>query len=113
MSMITPDETPSGLTVCITSLETQLRDMREDLAEIYEQIRAGEFDQLKNASKATTEIRQWLKIALEAEAQLATRNKRAKGIVNDYALDLEEARNQIGGRLARLRGRGDTESVSG
>ncbi|MEM1341864.1 MAG: hypothetical protein AAGF68_06055, partial [Pseudomonadota bacterium] len=62
---------------------------------------------------ATTEIRQWLKIAIEAEAQLATREKRELGIHTSYGLDLVEAQDAIELRLARLRRARDAERVSG
>ncbi len=113
MEIITLDEEPSGLSTSITLLEQQLADMREDLAVLYLKIRAGEFDELKNATRATAEIRQWLKIAIEAEATLEKRNKQSKGIVHDYALDLDAARLSIGGRLDRLRRAGDASSLSG
>ena len=103
MVLITPDEDPTGLTTSIDSLERQLSDMRVELEAIYRRIRDGEHDELKNANRATSEIRQWLKIAIEAEARLETRRKHAKGIVNDYALDLSEARSSICCRLDRLR----------
>ena len=107
MILITPDEGPTGLTTSISSLERQLADMRTELEVIYERIKSGDFGELNNATKATAEIRQWLKIALEAEVQLERRRKRDKGIVHDFALDFEEARDSIRGRLDRLRRAGD------
>jgi hypothetical protein len=103
MVLITPDVGPTGLTTSIDALERQLADMREDLAEIYLRIRAGDLDELKNATKATAEIRQWLKIAIEAEAQLEKRRREDRGIVHGYALDFDDARHQIGCRLDRLK----------
>ena len=103
MVLITPDEGPTGLSTSIDALERQLSDMREDLEGLYSRIRGGELEQLKNASRATSEIRQWLKIAIEAEAQLEKRRKQEKGIVRDYALDLREARSSIRCRLDSLR----------
>ena len=103
MTLITPDEGPTGLSTSIDSLERQLADMKEELEALYLKIRAGELDELKNATKTTAEIRQWLKIAIEAEATLEKRNKQQKGIVHDYALDFEDARHSIGCRLDRLR----------
>lgn len=103
MVLITPDEGPTGLTTSIDALERQLSDMREDIEKIYRKIRAGDFDELKNAARATTEIRQWLKIAIEAEAQLEKRRKQEKGIAREYALDLGEARASVCSRLDRLR----------
>ncbi len=109
MTLITPEEGPTTLSTSITTLEQQLADMRADLVELYQKIRAGEFDQVKNATRATTEIRQWLKIAIEAEATLEKRNKHDRGIVHDYAIDFDAARNEIGSRLDRLRRHRDAE----
>ncbi len=103
MTLITPDDGPTGLSTSITSLERQLADMKQDLEALYLKIRAGDLDELRNATKATAEIRQWLKIAIEAEATLEKRNKQRKGIVHDYALDFDEARTAIEYRLDRLR----------
>jgi len=103
MVLITPDEGPTGLTTSINALERQLADMREELEELYLRIKAGDLTELKNATKATGEIRQWLKIAIEAETQLARRTKEERGIVHGYALDFDAARTQIGCRLDRLR----------
>ncbi|MEO1138589.1 MAG: hypothetical protein AAFW87_03945 [Pseudomonadota bacterium] len=112
MPLITTDPTPTGVTTSIDSLERQLSDMREELEGMYSRIKDGEFGELKNAMKATTEIRQWLKIAIEAEAQLATRKKAELGIVHAYALDLTQAKETVGHRLARLRRTRDAERVS-
>ncbi|MCR9147747.1 MAG: hypothetical protein NXH74_11175 [Rhodobacteraceae bacterium] len=112
MVLIVPDPVPTGLTTSIDSLERQLADMRAELEGMYARIKAGEFGELKNAMKATSEIRQWLKIAIEAEAQLATRKKSDKGIVHDYGLDLDAARDSIECRLARLRRNRDAGRVS-
>lgn len=113
MTLITPDEGPTGLSTSITSLERQLADMRQDLEALYLKIRAGDLDELKNATKATAEIRQWLKIAIEAEATLEKRNKQQKGIVYDYALDFDAARDSVGCRLDRLRRARHAGGVSG
>ena len=75
MVLITPDEGPSGLTTSINALEGQLADMRQELEDLYHRIKAGDLDELKSATKATAEIRQWLKIAIEAEAQLDKRKR--------------------------------------
>ncbi|MEM7075026.1 MAG: hypothetical protein AAGA28_02285 [Pseudomonadota bacterium] len=113
MPLITISDEPSGLTTSIDSLQRQLADMRCELDGMYARIKAGEFGELKNAMKATTEIRQWLKIAMEAEAQLVTREKRELGIHKSYGLDLAEAKDKVRHRLARLRRARNAEGVSG
>jgi len=102
MILITPDEGPSGLTTSIDMLVRQLADMRADLGVIYERIREGDLDEVKNASRVTSEIRQWLKIALETEMQLEKCKSKEKGIVRDFAIDFSEARDSIRSRLDRL-----------
>ncbi|MFK7938062.1 MAG: hypothetical protein AB8B82_01690 [Roseovarius sp.] len=106
------EDGPSCLSTSITALEHQLADMRVDLQLLYDRIRAGELGELTNATKAISEIRAWLKIAIEAEATLEKRNKHDRGIVHDYAIDFDAARSQIGGRLDRLRRQRDAEGVS-
>lgn len=103
MILITRDDRRSGLTTSIDALEQQLADMREDLQALSLRIRAGEIDELKNATRATAEIRQWLKIAIEAEVQLDKRRQQDLGIVHGYGFDFDAARTEIGCRLDRLR----------
>lgn len=103
MTLITPDEGPTGLGTSISALQRQLADMKAELQVIYERIKDGDFEELKNASRATTEIRQWLKIAMEAEVQLEQRSKKERGIAYDYAIDFSEARASVCRQLDRLR----------
>ena len=78
-------------------------DMRKEIEDKYQDIRAGNLGELKDVTKVTAELRQWLRIAIEVEAQLEKRNKHEKGIVHDYALDFDAARDSICCRLDRLR----------
>ena len=103
MSLITPEEGPSGLSATVTTLERQLRGMCEDLEALSEKVRAQQFDDIKSQSRILGDIRQWLKMAIEAETQLEQRKKKEQGIVNGYALDMDAARDSIGCRLDRLR----------
>ncbi|MCQ0091541.1 hypothetical protein [Roseovarius sp. M141] len=103
MSLITPQEGPSGLSATVTTLERQLRGMCEDLEALSDKVRAQQFDDIKNQSRILGDIRQWLKMAIEAETQLEQRKKKEQGIVNGYALDMDAARDSIGCRLDRLR----------
>lgn|SRR5690554_2234355 len=103
MSLITPEEGSSALSATVTTLERQLRGMCEDLEALANSVRAEDFEDAKNRSRILSDIRQWLKMAIEAETQLEQRNKREQGIVNGYALDMDAARYSIGCRLDRLR----------
>ncbi|MEM7732057.1 MAG: hypothetical protein AAF280_04655 [Pseudomonadota bacterium] len=103
MILITPDDRPDGLADTITSVQQQLSDMRVELDHLYNRIQAGELDQISNAAKTVVEIRQWLKLAIEAEVQLDKRHKEKEGIVHDFAVNLDEARSAIWGKLDSLR----------
>ncbi|MEI4260678.1 hypothetical protein [Roseovarius sp. D0-M9] len=103
MSLITPEEGQSALSATVTTLERQLRAMCEDLEALSDSVRAEDFEDIKNRSRILGDIRQWLKMAIEAETQLEQRKKKEQGIVNGYALDMDAARDSIGCRLDRLR----------
>ena len=103
MILITPEDGPDGLADMIASVQRQLADMRGELDHLYDRVQAGELDQISNAAKSVAEIRQWLKLAIEAEVQLEKRTKEKDGIVHDFAVNLDEARSSIGSQLDRLR----------
>ncbi|WP_076530402.1 hypothetical protein [Roseovarius nanhaiticus] len=103
MSLKTPEEGQSALSATVTTLERQLRGMCEDLEALSDKVRAEDFEDIKNRSRILGDIRQWLKMAIEAETQLEQRKKKEQGIVNGYALDMDAARDSIGCRLDRLR----------
>ncbi|MEM7597402.1 MAG: hypothetical protein AAF382_06860 [Pseudomonadota bacterium] len=103
MILITPDDRPDGLTDTIASVQQQLSDMRVELDRIYTRMQSGELDELSLAGKTMVDIRQWLKIAIEAEVYLEKRRKEKEGIAHDFAVNLDEARSSIGGKLDSLR----------
>jgi uncharacterized protein (DUF2164 family) len=103
MILTTPETGNSSLGLAIETVEQQLADMKADLLALQRRIASGDFDALKDGTRLAGEIRQWLKLALETEIRLEERRKQHDGIVNHYAIDFDEARRQIGGRLDRLR----------
>lgn len=103
MILITPDDRPDGLTDTIASVQQQLSDMRVELDRIYNRMQSGELDELSLAGKTMVDIRQWLRIAIEAEVHLEKRRKEKEGIAYDFAVNLEEARSTIGSKLDSLR----------
>ena len=103
MILTTPETGRSSLGLAIETVEQQLADMKADLLKLQRRIAAGDFDALREGTRVTGELRQWLKLALETEIRLEERRKQHDGIVNNYAIDFQEARDQIGSRLDRLR----------
>lgn len=72
-----------------------------------ERLKRNQFDGLKEAARSCRDLRQALQMALEERAKVAKLDKLEAGVVYDYALDLDAARDEIGRRLARLRDAGD------
>ncbi|MCV2868525.1 hypothetical protein OEW28_07780 [Defluviimonas sp. WL0002] len=77
----------------VTELEALIRRMN-----------SGEWDG-KGASVAS-DLRKALTLFLEENNRIAKLSKEQAGVVHDYALDFDAARNEIGRRLARLRDAG-------
>ncbi|MEQ8876927.1 MAG: hypothetical protein RIC49_11020 [Phycisphaerales bacterium] len=111
MILITRDDGPSGLAASVGLIERQMAEMRAELEVIHARIRDGELSGIADAARVTADIRHWLKLALEAEVQIAKFTEKDKGSARDYALDFSEARESIRGRLARLRRAGAAGGV--
>ena len=101
-----------NLTTSVVKLQRQLCDMTLELETLQQKLRAGRPDVLGNSSRLISDIRQWLKIALEAEADLEKRKRNeARGAAHD-TLDLEAARLSTSSRLDRLRRARSTNGLS-
>ncbi|QIE46389.1 hypothetical protein G5B38_13135 [Pseudohalocynthiibacter aestuariivivens] len=103
MTLITPDEGPRELSDAVASLKRQLCEMRTDLEDLHTKLRTDSREDVSKYGRLITDIKQWLKFAIETEVKLEQREKKEKGIVNGYALDIDAARHSIGCRLDRLR----------
>lgn len=99
----------------VDSVEMQLIQMRAELEEMSHRVHAGEFAALKDTTKVTSDIRAWIRLAMETETQIAERQKTATGAGpgGTPAIDLVAVRHQIGCRLDRLRRCGPAGGVSG
>ncbi|SEQ64576.1 hypothetical protein [Thalassovita taeanensis] len=113
MTMITSEEDAFPLGGALNTVEAQLRDITSELSALQTRLREGDLGAVKDASKVSSELRQWLRIAFELEAGFEERKKRQSGVVRDYALDFEDARTKIGCRLDRLRKCGGATRLSG
>ena len=99
------EERPEELLV-IT--ETWLREAAVSLAQTVQAIRAGEFGQVKDATVCVKDLKMAVQMALDERNRVEKLRKTIAGAVGDGCLDLDAARAEIGGRLARLRdARGD------
>lgn len=93
-------------------VETQLLQMRGQMEGIRARMLRGDLRALKDSAKITSDIRQWLRIAMETEAKLDEFRKKSRGEADGvHAIDFDRARHQIGCRLDRLRRCADAERL--
>ncbi len=79
------------------------REYAEDLTRLRRKISAGETDELKDAVKLVRDLRAATQLMLEERNKVDKLRKDIAGGVGAGELDLEQARNEIGRRLACLR----------
>jgi hypothetical protein len=82
-------------------------EMAEDLTTLRHRLRSGEFGEAKDVVRQVREVRSALHLVLEERAKVAKLSKDDAGVVYDYALDLDAARDEVCRRLACLRDAGD------
>ena len=77
MILITPEETSSPLKENIERLQTNLRGFARDIENLQERVQSGD---VTDAGKVFSDLRSWLRMAMETEkalARFATRNDEA------------------------------------
>jgi hypothetical protein len=91
-------------------LDQQREDIAETLTDLVKELRAlrrrvsrGDPDRKGDSGKVLGDLRFWLRAARDTEAELDAIRRASCGIDGEYGLDLEQARHEIGCRLARLR----------
>ena len=97
-------EEPSADLLAIT--EEWLREAAENLALTVQAIRAGKFAQVKEAGGCVKDLKVAVQLALDERNRVEKLRKNIAGAVGSGSLDLDAARAEIGGRLARLRDAG-------
>lgn len=103
MTLITPEQDMDRLEGKILVVRESLEDFEVALRDLKQQVQSGEVTALKDVSKTLAEIRGWMKLAMETEAQLAEYARKDAAIEGAYGIDLEKARSEVGCRLAKLR----------
>ena len=103
MALIEPGKKTSSLEEAIGIADRQLRDLTALAAALLEDIKAGDMEAVKSASKTADDLRRLVRLAIEMEARHERERKREAGITGDYGLDLEQARSDIRCKLGRLR----------
>lgn len=71
-----------------------------------DRLRAGEFGDAREVARQIGDVRAAYKLSLEERIRVAKLRREEAGIVYDFALDLDAARDEIGRRVACLRDAG-------
>lgn len=79
-----------------------LRFLADDLRQLRRKLHSGEPITAED-KKVLPDVRYWLRAAVETEAQIVEIKRKEAGLVGDYGLDLDVAREEIRCRMARLR----------
>ncbi|THD74638.1 hypothetical protein E7681_06600 [Thalassobius vesicularis] len=113
MTLITTDDSAFPLNDSLETIRDQLEELRADMATMQARLKDGDIAAVKDGQKTVTEIRHWLRIAMELEMEFAKRQQKHAGLVHSYAIDFDEARDRIRCRLDRLRACRRAGGISG
>ncbi|WP_425039201.1 hypothetical protein [Primorskyibacter sp. S187A] len=103
MTLITPEQDRETLDQDVEQIRSVLKELKDQFEDLRQQVRSGEVETVKEAGKTLSELRSWMRTAMETEKQLDDYLKRENGTgPKGYALDLAEAKRQIGCRLGRI-----------
>lgn len=94
------DEAPVDLPAFV---QGYFRDAAEGLAFVISRIKAGAFEDAKQASVAIRDLKAAFQLAMEERNKIEKLSKQFDGQASGGPLDLDAARDEIGRRLACLR----------
>jgi hypothetical protein len=87
----------------LAATEELYRDIAEELIRAKDKLRDGQFDEVKAAVQAVKDLKLAFQMVMDERTRVEKLRKHVAGVVHDYALDFDAARDEIGRRLARLR----------
>lgn len=103
MKSIGKDGSPDML---VSVTEEHLLRSVEELNGIIKAIKAGDISRSKEVTAIISLLGKALQSALDERTRVEKLRRHEAGVVNDYAIDFDAARDEIGRRLARLRATG-------
>ena len=104
---MTTGNAAEGPTLLVDQAMGLLGEIAAEIHAAMNRLKQNQFDDLKDATRSCRDLRQALLMVFEERAKVAKLDKQEAGVVYDYALDFDAARDEICGRLARLRDAGD------
>lgn len=103
MTLITAKNESARLEKKRAEFEEILGGMVDDLSSLSDRLRDGNLDVDKDARQLKQDIRFWLRLAAETEAELNALKRQDADICGSYGIDMEAARLEVGCRLDSLR----------
>lgn len=104
MTLLTPEHVASETEDLLNSVIGSIKGLRLEIEDLKEKVRAGESLEKTQSSKTVSSATSLLKTCQEVENRLVECRSKSAGIAKGgYALDLEQARVEIGCKLDRLR----------
>ena len=104
MTLLTPEHVASEAENLLNSVIGSIKDLRQEIEDLKEKVRSGEALEKTESSNKMTNTLSLLKTRQEVENRLVECRSKSAGIAKGgYALDLEQARSEIGCKLDRLR----------
>ncbi len=106
MTLITPfGDGPTD--ECLVVAEELFKEAGLALAQLTKKIRRHELEAARGAKAALSEVLGAYQLAMKERNRVADERRKGSGIVGDYAIDFDAARDEIGRRLACLRDAGN------
>lgn len=90
-----------------------LGDLKQDMKDMQYRLRLDQGEAVRDNLRLLSDLRNWLKIALELETKFHDRDRERQGRADHAAIDFDHARDQIRCRLDRLRRCGPATGLSG
>lgn len=103
MTMITPIGGDEAARAVLDAAEQHFARTIAALNDIIEEVNAGRTSRARELKAALGDLGKAAQTAFDERARVEKRIRTDAGIVSDYALDLDAARDEIRRRLARLR----------
>ncbi|AVO38501.1 hypothetical protein C6Y53_12920 [Pukyongiella litopenaei] len=104
MTLITPEERVSQTAELLQSLQNSIRELRQMAQDLKRQLENGEEADITGSSRQVAQTVGLIRSCQKVEECFVEQQHRQAGIARGgYALDLVQARFEIGCRLGRLR----------
>lgn len=113
MENITPEADALGLTELLASVQSQLKDLRHEIAAYAEEVEAGGDVQATKIKDVLSRAKGLVQQCTGLEKSIADCRKAENGHSSDFELNFEHARSEVWSALNRIRARGRSGAVSG